>query len=437
MFQFTRPQGARLSPVEYRADVKCFNSRARKGRDKPRPKPSLMMLCFNSRARKGRDLFRNQVRSNHGVSIHAPARGATGRAVAPPCCPSFNSRARKGRDVADAPTFGELLPFQFTRPQGARHADTIRRACPSLFQFTRPQGARQTPCWPKPARRCFNSRARKGRDFDKSQTSRKPRFQFTRPQGARPPLILDMSRPGGFQFTRPQGARRRRECLLGVRRRFNSRARKGRDAASSEVNCDMSSGFNSRARKGRDWRPPTCRASRRRFNSRARKGRDTSSTGSISTRTVSIHAPARGATRPRAPRFRRLSSFNSRARKGRDPRPLLIRISSTTFQFTRPQGARRPARRAALSAGFVSIHAPARGATSRRPRCPCRNPFQFTRPQGARRRNTNPFPATTRFNSRARKGRDPYSSTMTEFMHVSIHAPARGATPISSPCCRT
>ena len=368
-----------------------------------------------TRPQGARPCHRRSAAPSTSVSIHAPARGAT-----------------RGRVI----TLPSRL-FQFTRPQGARLVDAVEGDAVAVsihapargatqitdenpttneFQFTRPQGARHKGTTFGTSIFSFNSRARKGRDHAE-------------------PDLEDNTRC--FNSRARKGRDGRRECLLGVRRRFNSRARKGRDAASSEVNCDMSSGFNSRARKGRDWRPPTCRASRRRFNSRARKGRDTSSTGSISTRTVSIHAPARGATRPRAPRFRRLSSFNSRARKGRDPRPLLIRISSTTFQFTRPQGARRPARRAALSAGFVSIHAPARGATSRRPRCPCRNPFQFTRPQGARRRNTNPFPATTRFNSRARKGRDPYSSTMTEFMHVSIHAPARGATPISSPCCRT
>ena len=54
----------------------------------------------------------------------------------------------------------------------------------------------------------------------------------------------------------------------------------------------------------------------------------------------------------------------------------------------------------------VSIHAPARGATSC---CPAHVPspwFQSTRPQGARRSESPSSPAPTRFNPRARKGRD-------------------------------
>ena len=55
------------------------------------------------------------------VSIHAPARGATGV-------------------TADGSTTAAL--FQFTRPQGARLIHKIIRAPTKKFQFTRPQEAR-------------------------------------------------------------------------------------------------------------------------------------------------------------------------------------------------------------------------------------------------------------------------------------------------------
>ena len=54
-FQSTRPRGARLSIFEIFYDLKSFNPRAREGRD-----PSFLVARFQ-----------------HGVSIHAPARGAT------------------------------------------------------------------------------------------------------------------------------------------------------------------------------------------------------------------------------------------------------------------------------------------------------------------------------------------------------------------------
>ena len=141
--------------------------------------------------------------------------------------------------------------------------------------------------------------------------------------------------------------------------------------------------FNSRARKGRDTsagrRPPrgSC------FNSRARKGRDC------------------------APMLRSGGGvrFNSRARKGRD----ILSISIRVYDFV---SIHAPARGATLDGRFqlacpcVSIHAPARGATKLAGlRGKCKG-FQFTRPQGARPRGLQSSRKADSFNSRARKGRD-------------------------------
>ena len=143
---------------------------------------------------------------------------------------------------------------------------------------------------------------------------------------------------------------------------------------------------------------------------------------------VSIHAPARGATQGQGARVHGEAGFNSRAREGRDRDnpwfPDVLRVSihapargatacsgesgiTSGFQFTRPRGARpRCAKR--HHAGYaVSIHAPARGATpvasgSKRAGLL----FQFTRPRGARRPAPPWLSCTPRFNSRAREGRD-------------------------------
>ena len=102
------------------------------------------------------------------------------------------------------------------------------------------------------------------------------------------------------------------------------------------------------------------------------------------------------------------------------------------FQSTRPRGARLsnvPFRHVDI----VSIHAPARGATSTRRNCPSSTWFQSTRPRGARPRYPCRYPHHYCFNPRARAGRDTNLSGIRRLGNVSIHAPARGATVRSSP----
>ena len=123
------------------------------------------------------------------------------------------------------------------------------------------------------------------------------------------------------------------------------------------------------------------------FNSRAREGRDRfARIAEARILSVSIHAPARGATRGKLSDVLEVLSFNSRAREGRDSREAFGCARSVKFQFTRPRGARRKAHLRLLQAkrfqftrprgarhwrnltreipAEVSIHAPARGATS-------------------------------------------------------------------------
>ena len=99
---------------------------------------------------------------------------------------------------------------------------------------------------------------------------------------------------------------------------------------------------------------------------------------------------------------------------------------------------------------LVSIHAPAKGATFRKPPFGFLGLFQFTRPRRARPSTKTPNKARHGFNSRAREGRDTrrarhipteggfnsraregrdWGGTAKRPPHqVSIHAPAKGAT---------
>ena len=104
------------------------------------------------------------------------------------------------------------------------------------------------------------------------------------------------------------------------------------------------------------------------FNPRARAGRD---------------------NRPRL-RAAERDCFNPRARAGRDQRRIAIALEEQLFQSTRPRGARLLLAQDQRATGRVSIHAPARGATSA-------------------------------------------DCTIYTGVIVSIHAPARGATPVARP----
>ena len=78
---------------------------------------------------------------------------------------------------------------------------------------------------------------------------------------------------------------------------------------------------------------------------------------------ISIHAPARGATDQPAGRFAILQNFNPRTREGCDEFLTGTVCPYFKFQSTHPRGVRH-IEEGAYATGEISIHAPARGATS-------------------------------------------------------------------------
>src|SRR5690606_350375 len=121
------------------------------------------------------------------------------------------------------------------------------------------------------------------------------------------------------------------------------------------------------------------------FNPRPRTGGDQDQVEAGIEVTVSIHAPARGATTSPVVTTWTRASFNPRPRTGGDTRcvattagertfqstpphggrqyVLSITIGSTAFQSTPPHGGRQEAEHRRHRGQQVSIHAPARGAT--------------------------------------------------------------------------
>ena len=120
--------------------------------------------CFNPRARAGRDPPLATSPAGGGVSIHAPARGATKRLSRRSLLILFQStRPRGARPTTTTATAASNM-FQSTRPRGARRIDLVCFCVAIKFQSTRPRGARRPLRALEKPNSCFNPRARAGRD---------------------------------------------------------------------------------------------------------------------------------------------------------------------------------------------------------------------------------------------------------------------------------
>ena len=165
LFQSTLPQGERPDDRKLLSLPLYFNPRSRKGSDQSCIQTGLTYAQFqstlpqgerrhgrswmrrrnhfNPRSRKGSDDKSGSVPEKAGISIHAPARGAT---LSP--CTDFAGQRR----------------FQSTLPQGERHLSLYTRGMYTAFQSTLPQGERQRDKILTPTDNDFNPRSRKGSD---------------------------------------------------------------------------------------------------------------------------------------------------------------------------------------------------------------------------------------------------------------------------------
>ena len=146
-----------------------------------------------------------------------------------------------------------------------------------------------------------------------------------------------------FQSTRPRGARptiRMSGALLWC---FNPRARAGRDGSPGRRHPRGGS-FNPRARAGRDSgkEGPALLHHKVSIHAPAR-GATKSESHVQAIDPVSIHAPARGATRQKF-RLQPPALFQSTRPRGARHAPWMIGNQKVLFQSTRPRGARLPTR---------------------------------------------------------------------------------------------
>ena len=187
LFQSTRPRGARQGGGEGLGDLGGFNPRARVGRD----------LCdHHGLGTVGVSIHApawgatgavDRRRVSGAVSIHAPAWGATWRRWYRSWWPTgFNPRARVGRDVAD---LGDVVLRGVSIHAPAWGATPASRPLPP----TRPVSI-HAPAW--------------GATTAVWTVGSASVFQSTRPRGARHALIDLVLPQQTFQSTRPRGARR-------------------------------------------------------------------------------------------------------------------------------------------------------------------------------------------------------------------------------------
>ena len=214
---------------------------------------------------------------------------------------------------------------------------------------------------------------------------------------------------------------------------FDPRPREGGDRRGRrESRSDCS--FDPRPREGGDCRGiPTLRRSIRFRSTPPRRGRQAPSTRPSARRGVSIHAPAKGATRC-AVGVDRDADVSIHAPAKGATRLGAMRTTCQTFRSTPPRRGRR-GQLVSRSAIDVSIHAPAKGATGRREPASRLDGFDPRPREGGDAAASHRHERCRGFDPRPREGGDAHdAAACTIGMHVSIHAPAKGATATATRC---
>ncbi len=462
-FQSARPRGARLVRAARADKLNLFQSARPRGARHPR---------------------RNGCHPAQTVSIRAPAWGATGYKVRSATCPKcFNPRARVGRDIPDLCSCVKQHQFQSARPRGARRKRPGLRHRTQGVSIRAPAwGATRMIRWPSIGGRCFNPRARVGRDHNVAHVvtdnlSFNPRARVGRDEMVSDERMAEL----GFQSARPRGARR--QCLrvaVRVNVSFNPRARVGRDTLFI-TRARICSRFNPRARVGRDATLHAGLSTVGEFQSaRPRGARRQFCGGQGWIAAVSIRAPAWGATRyfcvtpagttfqsarPRGarpwsvrdrfitekfqsarPRGARREQpdlglghggFNPRARVGRDAYHADGATRWQEFQSARPRGARRKLPAVFVTCGMFQSARPRGARPSNASSTERPNLFQSARPRGARRASSHDCCQRRKFQSARPRGARPAAvAGIGHAEFVSIRAPAWGATPTARPASR-
>ena len=397
-FQSTPPHGGRQCVVKWALDARQrFQSTPRTGGDAAGwCAVQHVVVSIHAPARGATPDCVPQRQPAAGVSIHAPARGATRsagcRAATGGAC--FNPRPRTGGDsFSRLPSSHRRCLFQSTPPHGGDTRGRITHQRLLIVSIHAPHGGR--PAGRSRARRwwrLFQSTPRTGGDTPvPAATPPEPvGVSIHAPARGATALMGGILSPQLFQSTPPHGGRPFDVPNATILHPFNPRPRTGGDNPIVSAVQPGGIGFNPRPRTGGD-------ADRIRASDRV---------------VVSIHAPARGATSwSGSPALPGAASFNPRPRTGGDSRVTLKPVWLGVFQSTPPHGG-RPVYRS-----IPRIRLPM-------------GEFQSTPPHGGRHLVNDARERMTEFQSTPPHGGRPEGGCCArDLVAVSIHAPARGATP--------
>ena len=253
-------------------------------------------------------------------------------------------------------------------------------------------------------------------------------FQSTHPRGVRPAFPLANPSFHSFQSTHPRGVRPIAVPPWNPLGHISIHAPAWGATVTNEVRRSIPAYFNPRTRVGCDRRQCGSVPDDSHFNPRTRVGCDKPRRHESSDLSISIHAPAWGATRSSPRKSHLYTDFNPRTRVGCDNWPSGSIHAEHDFNPRTRVGCDFFATTAQRDA-FISIHAPAWGATGM-----FRNISGVARNFNPRTRVGCDWPvmaacaATVYFNPRTRVGCDTYDAPKDDGVDISIHAPAWGAT---------
>ena len=301
------------------------------------------------------------------VSIHAPARGATGKARLRVCQDPVSIHAPARGATSKRQKTRRAQGFQSTHPRGVRHG------CPHRVIVTTIG---------------FNPRTREGCD---------------------PVIITSFCPVNAFQSTHPRGVRQKQHDEMETQQRFQSTHPRGvrRWTRPWDASCRVFQSTHPRGvRQPDQWAHwiQYCK--------------------------VSIHAPARGATGTSLRLTGPATSFNPRTREGCDSFGFAAPSPPPGVSIHAPARGATVVGHIAATAMKVSIHAPARGATRIPGSLVAPFPVSIHAPaRGATAEDMEYTCHACGFNPRTREGCDWCFEIKGKHRDgVSIHAPARGAT---------
>ncbi|AVT81264.1 hypothetical protein RPYSC3_24030 [Rhodopseudomonas palustris] len=291
-------RGATCRPAACRSRSRGFDPRSRAGSDSASAGNDPRRRCFDPRSRAGSDLAGSDSLAPFGVSIHAPARGATfRRLIASSTMICFDPRSRAGSDARRTDRPLQAYAFRSTLPRGERPVSAVELApLPHVSIHAPARGATNTPTITAGSTSRFDPRSRAGSDGTVGHIrSRSGRFDPRSRAGSDVGIRGHLASPNLFRSTLPRGERPAALRSRAAMRRFDPRSRAGSDAAPGRTGR-ADRGFDPRSRAGSDDLHPLQRREPHVSIHAPARGATTDVTWTPRHEMVSIHAPARGAT---------------------------------------------------------------------------------------------------------------------------------------------